>query len=184
MMVRGLRRVPAAILLAVVLVGCAAAGPDGSERTFFTSQALWLKKESNWLTGARWRGNVWRSHGDRVHVPVNTAVEIWNQAWDEESRYVEFRIPSLQPARVRFNLESADPKGLFAREKVELAVFPEEHRAKIRRGEIAVGMTRRELLLSWGYPYRRTPRRWTYRTDGGETLPVPLENGRVRALAP
>lgn len=167
------------ILISLPLVGCATSKPLDSEHTYYTQQAIWVQKNLNWIGSSQWEGSVWRSHGVRRHIAVNTPVHVINVKSGIQSRSVVFQIESFNPSRISYEIGSANWKTLIDQSPVDLSEYPDRHQKLIRQGEVVEGMTKEEVRLAWGTPFQRGQLQWLYRKHEEDDLGVKFDAGKV-----
>lgn len=151
------------------------------DKTYYTQHSFYVYKNKYDTTNY---------HIDTL-VPINTAVKIT----DMGSSGMEFEIPSMGNMAVKFrNIEKyshLDMDKLKARllgtTKVDLSKSSKKVQDAIKGGRVITGMTKKEVLLAYGYPpAHKTPsienNSWTYWKTRWNKMIVNFQDNKVSRI--
>lgn len=125
-----------------------------------------------------------------VLVPINTEVEFVKAS----RKRITVRIPSYD-VTVHFENEEGYSgekidgifKRTFGRQPVNLSTFNEAEQSSIKKGAVAVGMSKDAVVKAMGYPPKhKTPTlnmdQWRYWKNRFDTMLVFFEDGKVSSI--
>lgn len=184
----------ASIVAAVTLLGCQKLSPPFDPTLVSRDAYLCCNLHFNDHEDATDANYIDMKGGSTV--PVGTRVKVTAVGPDAvrfhaaddiflTSYYLEFRFGGEKLTAAKYFSEiflTTDPSP-------ELAALPPSMQESIRKGEIAVGMTKKEVVMSRGYPpLHRTKHLdaddWLYYRNGDETELVHFEQGVVYSVRP
>ena len=147
----------------------------GSDTTVYTQVGMWTEK--NRAYGVNYaRG---------LYLPVNTKVKILAVSGKAIAfSYLGAKITYYTHSKYTKIDSAKTMKRLFSSKKVNLAKYSKKSQASISIGEIKIGMTKDEVLLSRGYPPLNETLSlksdyWVYRQHRFRRMGVTFTNNKV-----
>ncbi|MEO5357881.1 MAG: hypothetical protein H7844_11360 [Nitrospirae bacterium YQR-1] len=166
-MKRILSSITAAVILLTLTIVCtqlaAADDEDMSTGTYYTSYNLWFERSTAWSLNYK-KGSIIAAGTEVYNIDIKPEYIQFQTKSDNVRHYIKY-----YPVHHGNMSPEAFAKRLFTKKPFEILVtgLTEEEIKSIKGGVVTAGMTKRAVLISYGYPPEHvTPslekKKWTY----------------------